>query len=133
MTDKPSDAAIQRACDRRNAETNGGWTTADYDNSPALRAFAKEIQQASDIAKEADLAFERSHYSPESHVRNRVRSLTLSDPEADLLKQAREICAKDAEANGYMVATARYRSGAYDDHAVIRCTLAALKSVKEAG
>lgn len=122
MQDKPSDAAIQRACDLANAEADYSYVVAcpTVNLGPFGTALAKEIQRASDIAKLV-CRIVQGRSDMDQAIRDTLNELILPDPEADLLKQANKLAdstnfASDRE---WIIA----RDAAF----------AALKSVKEAG
>ena len=105
------------------------------------RAFARFIADVSETAEKAQAAFAAlegfyhrlpGHIEPtHQEAREELSSLILPDSESDLLKEAREICARESEGNGLGAVAADYRRGYYDDAKVVRCTLAALKHRKD--
>lgn len=121
------DAAEERSWDLFGAERAGRPHAAT--ETVWQYAFARYIADVSEKAKEAEGAL-GLYLDQTSRIRTDLQSLILPNPEDDLLKEAREICAQDAEAQGDMAEANHYRDGDWDNLKPVRCTLAALKGRK---
>lgn len=131
MTDIPKEAhtlAFDLAT-RERTETSLQLQAHHYTN-----AFARFIADVSEKAKAANAELTAASIDtgyPLDAAKKSLSELILPDPESDLLKEAREICAREAEALGFTDTAKEYRSRRYDDDYAMRCTLAALKHRKD--
>ena len=124
-----SEATIRRVCNLANAE-GAGWSPESLMASATGRALVKYVDEVSEIGKELlDLQKYLSPFSTRLH--ELTQSLILPEPEDALLKQAREICARDADERGNGIASTAYRSGGLDRELGVRIALAALKECQK--
>ena len=87
MTDEPTKAAIERACELLNAELPKGtefrWDVLNLKLSDAALAFAHFIDHVSDVAKRIDPLISAS-----PSLDKALSDLILPDPEPDVLAEA---------------------------------------------
>lgn len=120
MTEIPKEA-LDRMVDLAMQERNEYSlnTGAHHYRDAGARYIADVSEKASLIRSQVN------GISPE--MLEKLKSLILPNPEDDLLKEAREICARDAEEEGMPVTAGDYRRGYFDGSKAMRCTLAALR------
>lgn len=93
---EPSKEAIERACEMLNGATSN-WSAENCSSNPIVVAFARFIQEVSDVAKLNDMIVERfaqemvlgqNWKDRAARVREANKALILPDPEPDVLAEA---------------------------------------------
>lgn len=93
---EPSKEAIERACEMLNGATSN-WSAENCSSNPIVVAFARFIQEVSDVARLNDMIVERfaqkmvlgqNWKDRAARVREANKALILPDPEPDVLAEA---------------------------------------------